>query len=91
MFIHVYTALQVYATNKDLGSITKVYERLRAVEVKHPVADNMGGSYVTMFSKSGIIFGIINIIGGWLPVPACAARACQLCTPNCAGVPCSMP
>jgi hypothetical protein len=53
----------VYATNKDLGSISKVYQRLTAVAVKHPVADNMGGSYMTMFSKSGIIFGIINIIG----------------------------
>ncbi len=58
---------QVYATNPDLGSISVVYQRLRAVEAKHPVADNMGGSYVTMFSKSGVIFGIINIIGGWFP------------------------
>ncbi|GIL54634.1 hypothetical protein Vafri_10364 [Volvox africanus] len=56
---------QVYATHKDLGSIAKVYQSLRAVEVVHPVADNMGGSYVTMFSKSGIIFGIINIIGNF--------------------------
>lgn len=56
---------QVYATNKDLGSITTVYNRLRAVENKWPVADNMGGSYLTMFSKSGIVFGIINIIGNF--------------------------
>ncbi|GIL80103.1 hypothetical protein Vretimale_12924 [Volvox reticuliferus] len=56
---------QVYATHKDLGSIAKVYQSLRTVEVAHPVADNMGGSYVTMFSKSGIIFGIINIIGNF--------------------------
>ena len=57
--------LQVYATNPDLGSIATVYSRLRRVEEKHPVADNMGGSYVTMFSKSGIVFGIINIIGNF--------------------------
>ncbi|GLC42950.1 hypothetical protein PLESTB_000288600 [Pleodorina starrii] len=56
---------QVYATSDDLGSIATVYMRLRVVEIKHPVADNMGGSYVTMFSKSGIIFGIINIIGNF--------------------------
>ncbi|KAG2435987.1 hypothetical protein HYH02_011700 [Chlamydomonas schloesseri] len=56
---------QVYATNKDLGSIKIVWERLNAVAEKHPVADNMGGSYMTMFSKSGIIFGIINIIGNF--------------------------
>jgi hypothetical protein len=53
----------VYATNTDLGSIAVVYQRLRLIEIKHPVRDNMGGSYVTMFSKSGFIFGIINIIG----------------------------
>ncbi|GLI71221.1 hypothetical protein VaNZ11_016286 [Volvox africanus] len=56
---------QVYATHKDLGSISKVYQSLRIVEASHPVADNMSGSYVTMFSKSGIIFGIINIIGNF--------------------------
>ncbi|PNH09887.1 Urea-proton symporter DUR3 [Tetrabaena socialis] len=56
---------QVYATHKDLGSVAMVYQRLRAVEVKHPVADNMGGSYVTMFSKQGFIFGIINIVGNF--------------------------
>ncbi|KXZ51617.1 hypothetical protein GPECTOR_12g581 [Gonium pectorale] len=56
---------QVYATSEDLGSIASVYVRLRAMEIKYPVADNMGGSYLTMFSKSGIIFGIINIIGNF--------------------------
>ena len=29
-----------------------------------PVEDNRGGSYLTMISKGGIIFGIINIVGG---------------------------
>ncbi|KAG2494462.1 hypothetical protein HYH03_007514 [Edaphochlamys debaryana] len=56
---------QVYATNPDLGSITTVYSRLTAIAEKYPVPDNMGGSYMTMFSKSGIIFGIINIIGNF--------------------------
>ncbi|GLC42949.1 hypothetical protein PLESTF_001942000 [Pleodorina starrii] len=56
---------QVYATHKDLGSISRVYNQLKLVEVAHPVADNMGGSYMTMFSKSGIVFGIINIIGNF--------------------------
>ncbi|PNW79617.1 hypothetical protein CHLRE_08g360250v5 [Chlamydomonas reinhardtii] len=56
---------QVYATNPDLGSIATVYQRLAVMSIKYPVADNMGGSYMTMFSKSGIIFGIINIIGNF--------------------------
>ncbi|MEW5314226.1 MAG: hypothetical protein WDW38_005738 [Sanguina aurantia] len=55
----------VYGAYADLGSPAKVYHNLRAVELKHPVPDNMGGSYVTMYSKSGIIFGIINIIGNF--------------------------
>ena len=56
---------QVYATNPDLGSIATVYQRLAVMSIKYPVADNMGGSYMTMFSKSGIIFGIINLIGNF--------------------------
>jgi hypothetical protein len=30
-----------------------------------PVEDNKGGSYLTMFSKGGLIFGVINIIGNF--------------------------
>merc|ERR1719276_642069 len=30
-----------------------------------PVVDNNGGSYLTMISKGGIIFGIINIVGNF--------------------------
>ena len=55
----------VYGSYEHLGSPAVVYKRLRAIEERYPVADNMGGSYVTMFSKSGIIFGIINIIGNF--------------------------
>lgn len=29
------------------------------------VANNKGGSYMTMFSKGGFIFGVINIIGNF--------------------------
>lgn len=30
-----------------------------------PVADNKGGSFLTMYSQGGLIFGIINIIGNF--------------------------
>lgn len=30
-----------------------------------PVADNKEGSYMTMFSKGGLVFGVINIIGNF--------------------------
>uniref|UniRef100_A0A7S0S4D6 Urea active transporter n=1 Tax=Chlamydomonas leiostraca TaxID=1034604 RepID=A0A7S0S4D6_9CHLO len=57
--------LTIYGTDADLGSPAQVYRNLRVMERVVPVKDNRGGSYVTMFSKSGIIFGIINIIGNF--------------------------
>lgn len=55
----------VYGTFKPLGSPGAVYKRLSEIELFYPVTDNMGGSYMTFFSKSGIVFGIINIIGNF--------------------------
>ena len=43
----------------------QVWENLTAVATKFPVVGNKGGSYLTMFSKGGFIFGIINIIGNF--------------------------
>jgi hypothetical protein len=54
----------VYGTpNSELGSPSKVYDNLTVVGKAFPVKGNREGSYLTMFSESGIIFGIINIIG----------------------------
>ena len=47
-----------------LCRLLQVFEHLVIKAEASPVADNMGGSYLTMFSKGGFIFGIINIIGG---------------------------
>ena len=47
-----------------LFRVLQVYEHLVIKSAASPVAENMGGSYLTMFSKGGFIFGIINIIGG---------------------------
>ncbi|KAL6756843.1 hypothetical protein V8C86DRAFT_1810197 [Haematococcus lacustris] len=55
----------IYGTSPDLGSAGVVYDNLKVIENKFPVKDNMGGSYLTMFSQSGLIFGIINIIGNF--------------------------
>ena len=46
-----------------LCRLLQVYEHLVIKSAASPVAQNMGGSYLTMFSKGGFIFGIINIIG----------------------------
>jgi len=67
----------VYASDDDLvGSPKKVYKALQLVASSErdcsasvqpcgPVKDNQGGSYLTMLSKGGIIFGIINIVGNF--------------------------
>lgn len=42
-----------------------MYRLLEEAAVTHPVAGNAGGSYLTMRSKNGLIFGVINIVGNF--------------------------
>lgn len=56
-------AFSAYATNAELGSPGKVYDALVAAAKAHPVEGNAEGSYLTMRSKEGGIFWIINLIG----------------------------
>lgn len=46
-----------------LVALWQVYEHLQIKAANAPVPNNKGGSYLTMFSQGGLIFGIINIIG----------------------------
>lgn len=55
----------VYTSSSDLGSPSSVYYWLEQVAGVHPVAGNQEGSYLTMMSGSGTIFGIINIVGNF--------------------------
>jgi urea-proton symporter len=58
----------VYATSDKIGSPTKMHELLTAVSAVDPVPGNAKGSYLTMRSKNGLIFGVINIIGNFATV-----------------------
>ncbi|KAJ5183414.1 hypothetical protein N7492_001030 [Penicillium capsulatum] len=58
-------AFSAYATNSQLGSPSRVYDALVAAAKQHPVEGNAGGSYLTMRSKEGGIFWIINLIGNF--------------------------
>jgi urea-proton symporter len=58
-------AFTAYATNNVLGSPAKVYDLLQAAAAKHPVDGNAGGSYLTMRSREGAIFFVINIVGNF--------------------------
>jgi Na+/proline symporter len=53
----------VYATSPKIGSPARMHELLAEAAASKPVAGNAQGSYLTMRSKNGLIFGVINIIG----------------------------
>ncbi|KAH9603338.1 hypothetical protein KSS87_015275 [Heliosperma pusillum] len=70
----------VYAANSELGSPSLVYDRLKEIAARSrictepishlgqscgPVDGNFKGSYLTMLSSGGFIFGIINIVGNF--------------------------
>ncbi|CAM6043829.1 unnamed protein product [Sphagnum compactum] len=70
----------VYVASPKLGSPKDVYQKLSAVAsgsrvctepINHhgqacgPVSGNNGGSYLTMLSSGGLVFGIINIVGNF--------------------------
>ncbi|PSN66870.1 urea active transporter [Corynespora cassiicola Philippines] len=58
-------AFTAYATNEVLGSPSRVFDLLVEAARKHPVEGNAGGSYLTMRSKEGAIFFVINIVGNF--------------------------
>lgn len=58
----------VYATSPKIGSITRMHDLLAAASEANPVPGNAHGSYLTMRSKNGLIFGVINIIGNFATV-----------------------
>ncbi|KAI9656544.1 MAG: hypothetical protein M1821_004751 [Bathelium mastoideum] len=62
IFIFAFTA---YATNNIVGSPGKVYDLLVQAAKDHPVAGNADGSYLTMRSKEGAVFFVINIVGNF--------------------------
>jgi Na+/proline symporter len=61
-------AFLIYAapsSSTPLGSISKVYDHLTILAQHRPVHNNKEGSFLTMWSLDGLIFGIINIIGNF--------------------------
>ena len=58
-------AFTVYATSPILGSPARVWELLREASIDTPVEGNAQGSYLTMRSKSGLFFGVLNIVGNF--------------------------
>lgn len=51
-------------TSVELGSIQKMYDLLVQAGDENPVLGNQHGSFLTMKSNSGLIFGVITIMTG---------------------------
>ncbi|KAK3136313.1 hypothetical protein QOZ80_5BG0431470 [Eleusine coracana subsp. coracana] len=75
--------LLVYAASPRLGSPRVVHDRLMVVtgvardcelplsrpsQACGPVRGNFKGSYLTMLSSGGLVFGVINIVGGFCTI-----------------------
>ncbi|KAL1988001.1 hypothetical protein VTN96DRAFT_1525 [Rasamsonia emersonii] len=58
-------AFNTYAISDQLGSPGKVYDILTAAARANPVSGNSEGSYLTMKSRGGGIFFVINLIGNF--------------------------
>jgi len=65
IFVFIFT---VYATSPKIGSPAKMHELLTLAASQMPVEGNAGKSYLTMRSKNGLIFGVINIVGNFATV-----------------------
>lgn len=65
IFVFVFT---VYATSEKIGSFSAMHALLARAAADQPVAGNAQGSYLTMRSKNGLIFGVINVIGNFATV-----------------------
>ncbi|KAJ7153257.1 solute symporter family transporter [Mycena filopes] len=57
-----------FATNPNLGSPGAVYDLLQTAAENYPVFDAAGGSYTTMRSLNGFVFGIVVMISGFATV-----------------------
>ena len=56
----------VYTGGKyPIGSVSSVWNNLNVIAGPYPVEGNKEGSYLTMWSINGLIFGIINVIGNF--------------------------
>ncbi|KAG0315062.1 hypothetical protein BGZ99_007692 [Dissophora globulifera] len=61
MVIVLLFSFTAYTTSDLIGSPGKMYDLLQQASAMHPVSGNHEGSYLTMASSQGLMFGIINL------------------------------
>ncbi|KAF9901247.1 hypothetical protein EC991_006375 [Linnemannia zychae] len=61
MIIVLLFSFTAYTTSDLIGSPGRMFELLQEASIRHPVSGNHEGSYLTMASSQGLMFGIINL------------------------------
>ncbi|KAI0061273.1 Na+/solute symporter [Artomyces pyxidatus] len=56
---------RTYGTSPDIGSIGRMYTLLQQASAEVPVVGSEGGSYLTMKSNQGLVFGAATILSGF--------------------------
>ncbi|KAJ5769561.1 hypothetical protein N7520_004120 [Penicillium odoratum] len=64
LIIACYFTAKAFSVDQ-VGSVGNLYDLLVAAAERHPVSGNQAGTYLTMKSKSAIIFGILHTLGNF--------------------------
>ncbi|KAI7240703.1 solute symporter family transporter [Hortaea werneckii] len=64
MVIILYFMFTAYTTSDLIGSPSRMYDLLQQAAVQRPVSGNKDGSYTTLKSDYGLIFGVIQLCSG---------------------------
>lgn len=64
MVIILYFMFEAYSKNALIGSPSAMFDLLKKAATRMPVDGNQDGSYLTMKSNFGLVFGIIQLCSG---------------------------
>ncbi|KAI7286304.1 solute symporter family transporter [Hortaea werneckii] len=64
MVIILYFMFTAYMTSDLIGSPSRMYDLLQQAAAQRPVSGNKDGSYTTLKSNYGLIFGVIQLCSG---------------------------
>ncbi|KAG1744489.1 Na+/solute symporter, partial [Suillus lakei] len=67
IIIYIFT-FRAYGTSPAIGSVSRLYDLLEQASIDTPVVGNQGGSYLTMKSNQGLVFGAVTILSGFTGV-----------------------
>ncbi|EGO22556.1 putative urea transporter [Serpula lacrymans var. lacrymans S7.9] len=69
LFIIIYIFLfRAFGTSPEIGSVPRMYELLVQAAVDTPVSGNENGSYLTLKSNQGLVFGAASLLSGFAGV-----------------------